>query len=125
MGVRLPHRAGLFWAMHAPAVAVFMGICAVFCLTGYGFLALRALDADASQQQPVSTYELQAVRQRAQDALVQSYLDLARSVVSLPATRDATADREVREAITALGTAVEALPPEHEGRDGRSRRAAG
>ncbi len=104
--------AGLFWAMNGAAMAVFLAVCAVFCFACYGFLALRALNADESGQRAVSAYELQSIRQRAQDLLVQSYLDLAYSVVSLPATKDATADREVREAITALGTAVEALPPE-------------
>jgi len=104
--------AGLFWAMNGPAMAVFLAVCAVFCFACYGFLALRALNAEGRHPRPVSAYELQSIRQRAQDLLVQSYLDLAQSVVQLPATKDATADREVREAITALGTAVKALPPE-------------
>ncbi len=104
--------AGLFWAMHGPVMAVFLAVCAVFCFACYGFLALRALNADEGQQKPVSDYELIAVRLRASDALVQGYLDLASAVLHLPATKDATADREVREAITALGVAVEALPPE-------------
>ena len=104
--------AGLFWAMHVLAMAVFLTVLAVFCFACYGFLALRALNADEGQQRPVSADELQSLRQRAKDALVQSYLDLAHSVLNLPATKDATADREVREAITALGIAVEALPPE-------------
>lgn len=104
--------AGLFWAMHGTVIVVFLVAVAAFCFVRYGFLALRALDADADRQKPVSAYELQSVRQRASDALVQNYLDLARSVVSLPATKDTTADREVQEAITALGVAVGALPPE-------------
>ena len=104
--------AGICWALHSPAIAAFLAIAAVFCFACYGYLALRALDADAGGQKPISAYELQSVRHWAQDALVQSYIDLAHSVLNLPATRDVTADREVRDAITALGTAVEALPPE-------------
>ncbi len=104
--------AGLFWAMHGTVIAVFLAAVAAFCFVRYGFLALRALDADAGRQNPVSPAELQLVRQRASDALAQSYLDLACAVVKLPATQDAAADREVREAVTALGVAVEALPPE-------------
>lgn len=75
-------------------------------------LVLEARDADAGRQKPVSIYEIQAARQKAPDALMQHYLDLVHSVLSLPATKDAAADREVREAVTALVVAVEALPPD-------------
>ncbi len=104
--------AGFFEAIQVPAIAATPAIIAVLCFAWYGLLTLRARGTDEGGQKPVSAYELQCVRQRAQDALVKSYLELACSVVSLPATKDETADREVREAITALGTAVEALPPE-------------
>ena len=104
--------AGLTWGLHAIAVAIFLTICTGGLAAYYRTLAVHSLKSARGKEQPVSAYELQSVRQRAQDALVKNYLDLACSVVSLPATKDETADREVREAITALGTAVEALPPE-------------
>ena len=65
-----------------------------------------------SYEHQVLDYELERVKARATDALGRNYLDLALSVVKLPATKDEAADLEVRDAMTALGTALEALPPE-------------
>ena len=104
--------AGMFWAAHVLVLAFFLGLMTLLGLGWYVYMAMSALNTAERSQKPLSAYELQSVRQRAQDPLLQSYLDLAHSVVLVPATKDATANREVREAITALGTAVEALPPE-------------
>ena len=63
-------------------------------------------------KQPLAYYEVQVIEQQANDVLMQSYLNLALSVINLPDTKDETANREVRDAVTALAIAVEALPPE-------------
>ncbi len=102
----------LCWALHIAPLAVFLGFSAVICLGWYAALALKAVNFTESLKRPLVPYEMETVRQQASDALLQRYLDLALSVVTLPDTKDETANREVRDAITALGTAIEALPPE-------------
>ncbi len=104
--------AGLCLALHILPIAIFFGVVTAPCLFWYVCLALNALSAAQSLKNPLSADELIVVQNRVPEALIQRYLDLALSVVKLPATEDETADREVREAITALGVALEALPPE-------------
>lgn len=99
-------------ALHIAPLAVFLGVSTVVCLGWYVALALKAVNFTETLKRPLSEYELQFVRQKASDALLQRYLDLALSVINLPDTKDETANREVRDAITALGIAIEALPPE-------------
>jgi len=103
---------GVFWALQGFVMVFFMAAATVGLAGWCCALVLEARDADAGRQKPVSIYEIQAARQKAPDALMQHYLDLVHSVLSLPATKDAAADREVREAVTALVVAVEALPPD-------------
>ena len=83
------------------------------CCFAYYFAAPIAMRRDAvSLQKPLSRDEITALRYWADDILLQSYIDLAQSVVALPDTKDETANKEVRDAVTALATAVETLPPE-------------
>ena len=98
--------------LHIAPLAVFLGFFAVVCLGWYAVLALKAVNFTESLKRPLSQYEMETVRLGANDALLQSYLNLALSVISLPDTKDETANREVRDAVTALAIAVEALPPE-------------
>jgi len=98
--------------MQGYAVSLFLILCTLVLIGYYCVQSRQALSTGAGRQNPVSAYEVQSVRQRAQDALMRHYLDLVHSVLNLPATRDEAADREVREAVTALGIAVEALPPD-------------
>ena len=105
---------GILWALCGLGLAIFMGCLTALCFIGYGYLAMNALNTDESLQRPLSSYEVQSMRERAQDPLLNSYLALAYSVINLPPTNDETANREVRDAITALGVAVEALPPEQQ-----------
>ena len=97
-------------ALHLAPLAVFLGTAAVICLVWYAILAVNAVNFTESLKRPVLPHELQAVP--AGDPLQQNYLKLALSVVNLPDTKDETANREVRDAVTALGTAIQALPPE-------------
>lgn len=99
-------------ALHLVPLAVFLGTAAVICLVWYAALAVKALNFTESLKRPVQTQELQSVQFQAGDPLRRNYLELALSVVNLPDTKDETANREVRDAVTALGTALEALPPE-------------
>ncbi len=99
-------------ALHLTPLAVFLGFSAVICLSWYAALAVKAVNFTESLKRPLVYYEVEVVRQQAGDTLLQSYLDLVLSVVRLPDTKDETANREVRDAITALATAVGALPPE-------------
>lgn len=70
------------------------------------------MDADEGREYLLTSEELHHVSRSEKDPLVQQFLTLAYVVLALPTTEDATAEREVREAISALGLAVEALPPE-------------
>ena len=104
--------SGLFWAIQTYFFAACLTLSTMGLLARYAYLALRSLNADESLRRPLTPYEVQNVRQQAGDALRQHYLDLALSVITLPDTKDETANREVRDAVAALGTAIEALPPE-------------
>lgn len=94
------------------SIAIPFGFITLILLACYVLALTRVSAADAFLEKPVSDYEIQMARAKVGDTLIQSYLDLALFVVTLPATQDETANREVRDAITALGTALEALPPE-------------
>ena len=111
-GLILSGTAVISGLLSVPGLAVLLGIGA-FCYLGWaGLLLIVSPLPNSRLRQAVSRYELQSIRQSASDTLLQRYLDLALSVVNLPATKDEIADREVRDAMTALGTALEALPPE-------------
>ena len=103
---------GLLWLGGAIAMAALLGLGALVYFGVYLYLLLRSPKIRQRLPQPLSKYEVQAVRQQAGDALRQHYLDLALSVIALPDIKDETANREVRDAVMALATAVEALPPE-------------
>ncbi len=104
--------ASLLWLGGAIAIAVMLGLGALLYFGVYLYFMARSPKIRQRLPLPLSKYEVQTVRQQAGDALRQHYLDLALSVIALPDTKDETANREVRDAITALATAVEALPPE-------------
>ena len=104
--------SGVFWAIQTYFFAVLSTLCTLSLFIWYTAMALRLMDASEKVQAPIMPYELKIVRQRADDTLRQRYLDLAQAVISLPDTNDETANREVQDAVTALGTAIEALPPE-------------
>ncbi len=102
----------LLCGLHSFLLACISGLFTVIFGSVYGYASAKALVLGRNSRSPISDYEIQTVKSRAKDTLIQSYLDLALSVIRLPATKDEAADREVREAITALGTALEALPLE-------------
>lgn len=105
--------AVIFWQFSLWPLVDLMGFGAVSFSVWWAKLTSFSKESDEDYlRRPLSDYEIQMARAKAKDALVQSYLDLALSVVKLPATKDETADREVRDATTALGTALESLPPE-------------
>ena len=104
--------SGLFWAMQAFAVAVMGSIISLGLLGLYAYSTLRVSDTSEYQHGVLTSYELQSACHSATDTLTQQFLTLANAVVALSVTEDATAEREVRNAISALGLAVEALPPE-------------
>lgn len=112
ISVSLAVGASLLLLGGAIAIAGVLGLGALLC---FGVSLYRLIRSPKLRQRvplPLSKYEVQAVRQQAGDALLQHYLDLALSVINLPDIKDETANREVRDAITALATAVEALPPD-------------
>jgi hypothetical protein len=104
--------ACIFWALNILVVAIFFGLGTLLHSIKWADSILKSRNKASRLQRPVMDYELLAVRAKIGDRLVQSYLDLALSVVKLPPMTDEAADREVRDAMTALGIALEALPPE-------------
>ena len=112
ISISLAAGASLLWLGGATAIAMMLGLGALLYLGVYLYLLVRSPKIRQRLPPPLSKYEVQNVRQQAGDALLQHYLDLALSVINLPDTKDETANREVRAAIAALATAVEALPPE-------------
>ncbi len=103
---------GLLFALQAIAVAVVAGIATTGLIGCYIYSTLRSLDAAQSRRSPLTTYEVQTLRQGQTDPLSQQFLTLADSVIALPVLTDAVAEREVREAISALSLAIQALPLE-------------
>ena len=102
ISVSLAAGASLLWLGGAIAIAAMLGVGALLCLIWYLRLLTNLPKTGRGLPQPLSKHEVQAVRQQADDALRQRYLDLALCVIALPDTKDETANREVRDAITAL-----------------------
>lgn len=109
----------LFWLAQLTGMAVLCTVSTFFLFCMYVERALHwnSEDTDASStstpqngiQQPLTSQEIQACQDFRQDSLLRTFLALATHILSA-ATPDAEAEREVRNALQALGTTVLALP---------------
>jgi len=100
------------WAFDQSFLASIASVTA-FCFGGTCLvLTVKGREAARLLKSPLLDYELCDLWKRETDPLAREYINLARSVLALPATHDAQAEREVADAVSALGTAIVALPPE-------------
>lgn len=85
---------------------------ALYAGVAYAAQTLKGREAARRLGAPLLAYELGGLWKTEADPLAREYINLARSVLALPPTHDAQAEREVGDAVSALGAAIVALPPE-------------